>query len=456
MDPQLVSPAVASATEKNLPSALPTPTSVHPAPANPTTQPLEPIPDAGIAASIPAQPPNPTPDAFLPISIPEGSSMSEDIENDDEIKNDDDDIAPSGRVDVLKMAVQENPLSKSDRYTVIKGRLPDSDPFMRASALLGVSFMSREMRASTPNLVGSYISEENRAQNFMRDIEAFNRELNRDFKIPIIGGGQLCLYALAQEVMRLGGLKNVVQNRAFRIVGQQLELPKSCTSAAFVLKNAYERLLYQYEQKIAFDITPVNPGRTIDMKSLVSETKKRDQGKKRSAKATSLCRFSTPATGIALNDPSGRIVKRSASQDVARYLQEAIQSQRIPSQFGGSKTARPLAVDLFNSRPITSSHTIPMETFIPQLQGSKMNSAFPCPPPGSIPSLSQWQTPTSEAVRPCDDNNSLANFGEGEEDPFQINAAAAEEIYSPPAASPGIFFFGDFLSTGRISLNLKM
>jgi hypothetical protein len=404
--------------------------------------------------------------ASIPIShslYPSASASASASQPSDGDNNDDG--FPSGRVDASQLAVLENPLSKSDRYTVIKGRLPDSDPFMRAASRLGLSFMSAEMRSSVPDqTVHAFtVSEEARVVNFMRDIEAFNKELNRDFKIPIIGGGQLGLYALAQEVMRLGGLKNVVQNRAFRIVGQQLELPKSCTSAAFVLKNAYERLLYQYEQMITFGISPANPSRTVDMKSIVSEKKKRDQTKRRSSN------YPFPTTSVfsaaagprrlepVLCDPSGRISKKkSAGKVVIRYLQGAKQIQDVLTSPPHTHNLFP--VDLYNTRASFGfANPVRTEAVTHQQPECGVIPFSTSQLPGGILTLPDWPTTEEYAsMTPCDDNSGIVERAEGENGFFQINRAVAFAFRPPPASLPGLFFFEDFLATGRISINLEM
>lgn len=90
-----------------------------------------------------------------------------------------------------------------------------------------------------------------RRTRFARDLAAFLHERGTPpQKLPIIGGGNLDLFKLMYEVLLLGGVENVVNKRAFRIVAQQLQLPKTCTSAAYVLKGAYEKMLYAYEMSL--------------------------------------------------------------------------------------------------------------------------------------------------------------------------------------------------------------
>lgn len=182
-----------------------------------------------------------------------------------------DEVVQVGRVDASKMGEVDNPLQKCGRHTVITGHLPESNPFSIGANLLGVKMVSAKLGDGGPG-------EMRRQEAFRRDLHEFLVELGHpNYKIPVIGGGPLDLYALAREVLLLGGVANVVRKRAFRIVGQQLELPKSCTSAAFVLKNAYTKLLFHYERKLVFDIYPKNPTRNVNIKLMVTADKAREK-----------------------------------------------------------------------------------------------------------------------------------------------------------------------------------
>jgi hypothetical protein len=384
------------------------------------------------------------------------------LHSDDASMDDQGEGVPTGRVDASQLEVLDNPLSKSDRYTVIKGRLPDSDPFMRAAQNLGIVFMSNEMKTTLGDLTGTEVSEDDRRAYFMRDIEAFNRELNRDYKIPIIGGGQLSLYALAMEVMKLGGLKNVVLNRAFRIVGQQLELPKSCTSAAFVLKNAYERLLYLYEQKLAFGINPTNPQRTIDMKSVVSETKRRDGEDRRNR--GSAHRRSSKYTYSTVNDMGpGRVVKK-AVLDVATVKQmEAIReaaAKELQAQDPGGGLLRQGSEDYPDILAYQSLHTerlTPQQPQQPESDASALVGGFGYPETNPL-SLHGWN---SDSTNPLFDSAAVVDIlghqprtrVEGELDPFQIDSTVV--LCPPPAAPRGIFNFDEMFSTGRVRVRVN-
>lgn len=283
--------------------------------------------------------------AALQDSNPPGISRVDKLVRSHRISDDDDAISagfkdwnsetvPNGRVDVDKLEVVETPLSRIGRITFIKGRLPDTNPFMRAAQNLGYFFLSIGMKAAVGDLRGKHVSEEDRERLFMRDVETFNRELGRDFKIPIIGGSQLNLYSLTTEVMKLGGLEPVVQNRAFQIVAQQLGLPKSCTSAAFVLKNVYEKLIYMYEQKLAFGINPTNPLSTIDMRFVLSGKKmmkKNGKGGKSHHPQTQVPSTSTERVSKPLVQLPGRITKRSTLDSTATLATGQLNKIRHPS-----------------------------------------------------------------------------------------------------------------------------
>lgn len=179
-----------------------------------------------------------------------------------------------GRVDIASLSVMKNPLQKAGRHTVIRGKLADDHPFSIAADRLGYKLVSKENNGRT----GSGDKNERR-KHFMHDLKSFLKEIgNRHFKIPVIGGGDLDIYLLTREVMLLGGVHNVVRKRAFRIVAQQLGIPKTCTSAASVLKGAYERLLFHYEQRLVFGKWPENPTKAVNMKERVCQEKMKERG----------------------------------------------------------------------------------------------------------------------------------------------------------------------------------
>lgn len=199
------------------------------------------------------------------------------------------------RIDVTSLPVMNNPLQKSGRHTVIRGRLPDHHPFVIAVSNLGITMLSEKYEGEEGEN-----DEDSRRARFLADLKSFLEEITvKQFKIPVIGGGELDIYELMKEVMLLGGVRNVVRKRAFRIVAQQLGIPKTCTSAASVLKGAYEKLLFHYEQRLAFGIWPENPSKAVNMKEMVYEERERERlsrnptgGEKRKEDRSSRCYIS--------------------------------------------------------------------------------------------------------------------------------------------------------------------
>lgn len=180
-------------------------------------------------------------------------------------------------VDVMSLPVIDNPLQKDGRHTVVRGRLADGHPYLMSAMNLGRKMVSRRYRGMRET-----DCEEERKKNFLLDLETFHSEIHTGgAKLPIIGGGNLDLYTLTKEVLLLGGVLNVVEKRAFRIVSQQLQLPPSCTSAAYVLKCGYERMLYYYEDMLTNDTWPDSPQLKVNLKAILGEKKALKERQKR-------------------------------------------------------------------------------------------------------------------------------------------------------------------------------
>lgn len=98
----------------------------------------------------------------------------------------------------------------------------------------------------------------NTRADFLADLAAFLSEQGSELKLRRIGGAELDVHGLYQAVLERGGLQAVIVSRAFKMVAKALNLPKSCTSAAFILRVEYEKLLYAYEQKHVWGRDPEN------------------------------------------------------------------------------------------------------------------------------------------------------------------------------------------------------
>lgn len=71
-------------------------------------------------------------------------------------------------------------------------------------------------------------------------------------KVPMIGGKELDLFILYNGVIARGGAENVSNNKLWKEIVNEFDLPASCTSASFTLKNHYQKYLLAFEQKFFF------------------------------------------------------------------------------------------------------------------------------------------------------------------------------------------------------------
>jgi hypothetical protein len=96
-----------------------------------------------------------------------------------------------------------------------------------------------------------YISDEDEREKsriFRDDLMKFNLLHGREnFKVPQIGGKELDLYKLYKEVIKKGGSNSVSEKKQWKEIVNALDLPASCTSASFTLRNHYNRCLQSYE-----------------------------------------------------------------------------------------------------------------------------------------------------------------------------------------------------------------
>lgn len=72
---------------------------------------------------------------------------------------------------------------------------------------------------------------------------------NENFKVPSIGGKELDLCKLFKAAILRGGSQRVSNNKLWKEIVNQFEIPSSCTSASFTLRNHYNKCLLQYELK---------------------------------------------------------------------------------------------------------------------------------------------------------------------------------------------------------------
>ncbi|KAG7456345.1 hypothetical protein MATL_G00251280 [Megalops atlanticus] len=98
---------------------------------------------------------------------------------------------------------------------------------------------------------------------FLDELRQFHQSRGSPFKkIPFVGGKELDLNALYTRVISLGGFAKVSDKNQWSELGEDFNFPRSCSNAAFVLKQYYLRYLEKYEKVHHFgeDEEEVQPG----------------------------------------------------------------------------------------------------------------------------------------------------------------------------------------------------
>ncbi|XP_029103425.1 AT-rich interactive domain-containing protein 2 isoform X1 [Scleropages formosus] len=84
---------------------------------------------------------------------------------------------------------------------------------------------------------------------FLDELRQFHQSRGSPFKkIPVVGGKELDLNALYTRVVSLGGFAKVSDKNLWSELGEDFNFPRSCSNAAFVLKQYYLRYLEKYEK----------------------------------------------------------------------------------------------------------------------------------------------------------------------------------------------------------------
>lgn len=95
----------------------------------------------------------------------------------------------------------------------------------------------------------SELSDKEKSKLFRDELQKFNSMHGKEnLKIPQMGGRELDLYKLFKEVVSRGGSNYVLENKLWKDVVNSLDVPASCTSASFLLRNHYNKCLLAYEQ----------------------------------------------------------------------------------------------------------------------------------------------------------------------------------------------------------------
>ncbi|CAM6087148.1 unnamed protein product [Calypogeia fissa] len=85
-------------------------------------------------------------------------------------------------------------------------------------------------------------------QLFMDTFYSFHTALKTRPTIPKMGGKDLDVHLLYREVSSRGGLQAVIRDRKWKEITLVFDLPRTTTSASYVLRKYYITLLFHYEQ----------------------------------------------------------------------------------------------------------------------------------------------------------------------------------------------------------------
>lgn len=97
----------------------------------------------------------------------------------------------------------------------------------------------------------SYEDELRKCAKFRDDVIQFQKTYvgNDTFKVPSIGGRELDLCKFFRAVILRGGYQRVSSFKLWKEIVNEFEIPASCTSASFTLRNHYNRCLLQFERQ---------------------------------------------------------------------------------------------------------------------------------------------------------------------------------------------------------------
>ncbi|XP_029317755.1 LOW QUALITY PROTEIN: AT-rich interactive domain-containing protein 2 [Cottoperca gobio] len=120
------------------------------------------------------------------------------------------------------------------------------------------------------------LDQRRKGQAFLDELRQFHQSRGSPFrKIPIVGGKELDLNALYIRVVSLGGFAKVSDKNQWIELGEEFNFPRSCSNAAFALKQYYLRYLEKYEKVHHFgeddeETQPGNPKASLPIGAIPS------------------------------------------------------------------------------------------------------------------------------------------------------------------------------------------
>ncbi|XP_072311051.1 AT-rich interactive domain-containing protein 2 isoform X2 [Eucyclogobius newberryi] len=115
------------------------------------------------------------------------------------------------------------------------------------------------------------LDQRRKKQAFLDELRQFHQARGSPFKkIPVVGGKELDLGALYVRVVSLGGFAKVSEKNQWCELGEDFNFPRSCSNAAFALKQYYLRYLEKYEKVHHFgedddELQPGNPKASLPL-----------------------------------------------------------------------------------------------------------------------------------------------------------------------------------------------
>uniref|UniRef100_A0A8C8A0Z5 AT-rich interactive domain 2 n=1 Tax=Oryzias sinensis TaxID=183150 RepID=A0A8C8A0Z5_9TELE len=93
------------------------------------------------------------------------------------------------------------------------------------------------------------LDQRRKGQAFLDELRQFHQSRGSAFKkIPVVGGKELDLNALYIRVVSLGGFAKVSDKNQWVELAEDFNFPRSCSNAAFALRQYYLRYLEKYEK----------------------------------------------------------------------------------------------------------------------------------------------------------------------------------------------------------------
>uniref|UniRef100_A0A671VTJ7 AT-rich interactive domain 2 n=1 Tax=Sparus aurata TaxID=8175 RepID=A0A671VTJ7_SPAAU len=120
------------------------------------------------------------------------------------------------------------------------------------------------------------LDQRRKGQAFLDELRQFHQSRGSPFKkIPFVGGKELDLNALYIRVVSLGGFAKVSDKNQWIELGEEFNFPRSCSNAAFALKQYYLRYLEKYEKVHHFgeddeEAQPGNPKASLPIGAIPS------------------------------------------------------------------------------------------------------------------------------------------------------------------------------------------